>query len=185
MKRQFFEAASALRNEAGLGEQLVVPIDCRQGLLYEWWAVFWDVFSTGNGKPQPTPEAIQFMNVSRISTIRATRLLKISLQAQLRQRLAQHQQMGLPQGITPQMAAQQNALRSGQQGTVDASAIARQQLMQKQMQQQNQQQLQLQQQQSANHNPGNPGNQARQEGQPQSANAAPSQTRKWFYAFAP
>lgn len=66
MKRQFYEAASALRNEAGLGEQLVVPIDCRQGLLYEWWAVFWDVFSTGNGKPQPSPEAIQFMNVSRL-----------------------------------------------------------------------------------------------------------------------
>jgi hypothetical protein len=80
------------------------------------------------------------------------------------------------------MAAQQNALRSGQQGTVDASAIARQQLMQKQMQQQNQQQLQLQQQ-SANHNPGNPGNPARQEGQPQSANAAPSQTRKWSCSF--
>lgn len=70
MKRQFFEAASALRNEAGLGEQLVVPIDCRQGLLYEWWAVFWDVFSTGNGKPQPSPEAIQFMNVSSIFPFR-------------------------------------------------------------------------------------------------------------------
>ena len=64
VKRQFTEAAAALRTEAALGDQIVVPIDCPQGLLYEWWAVFWDVFSTNNGKPQPCPEAIQFMNVS-------------------------------------------------------------------------------------------------------------------------
>jgi hypothetical protein len=64
MKRQFHDAAAALRREAELGEQTVVPIDCQQGLLFEWWAVFWDVFSTGNGKPQPSLEAVQFMNVS-------------------------------------------------------------------------------------------------------------------------
>lgn len=64
LKRQFTEAAAALRSDAGLGDHIVVPIDCPQGLLYEWWAVFWDVFSTNNGKPQPSPEAIQYMNVS-------------------------------------------------------------------------------------------------------------------------
>lgn len=78
MKRQFHEAASALRTEAGLGEQLVVPIDCQQGLLYEWWAVFWDVFSTGNGKPQPSPEAIQFMNVRKDSVRLIASLTSVS-----------------------------------------------------------------------------------------------------------
>ncbi|KAJ9121178.1 hypothetical protein QFC24_004852 [Naganishia onofrii] len=152
VKRQFTEAAAALRTEAALGDQIVVPIDCPQGLLYEWWAVFWDVFSTNNGKPQPSPEAIQFMNV------------------QLRQKLTQHQQMGLgrpSQQMTPQMAhlfrqqQKQNALRSGQQvmgyqqmngvtgQMMEMTPEARQQLQQQQQQlhQHRQHQMQLQQQQ--------------------------------------
>ncbi|KAJ9120912.1 hypothetical protein QFC22_002847 [Naganishia vaughanmartiniae] len=159
VKRQFTEAAAALRIEAGLGDHIVVPIDCPQGLLYEWWAVFWDVFSTNNGKPQPSPEAIQFMNV------------------QLRQKLTQHQQMGLgrpSQQMAPQMAQlfrqqqqqqqQQNALRPGQQvmgyqqmngvtgQVMEMTPAARQQLQQQQQlhQQRQQQQMQLQQHQQGN-----------------------------------
>lgn len=65
-KRNFTAAAQALNDEASLGSQTVVPVDAPQGLLYEWWSVFWDVFSAGNpGKGgQPTADAQAYIEVS-------------------------------------------------------------------------------------------------------------------------
>jgi hypothetical protein len=65
-KRSFTAAAQALNEEASLGNQTVVPVDAPQGLLYEWWSVFWDVFSAGNpGKAgQPTADAQAYIEVN-------------------------------------------------------------------------------------------------------------------------
>lgn len=44
-KRGYSMAAQALSSEAGLAPDQEVPIDAPQGLLFEWWAVFWEVFT--------------------------------------------------------------------------------------------------------------------------------------------
>lgn len=43
-KRGFSASAQSLVNESNL-QETKVPIDARQGLLYEWWTVFWELFS--------------------------------------------------------------------------------------------------------------------------------------------
>jgi hypothetical protein len=58
-KRNLSLSAQSLLAETGLIEgqkakDLKVPIDARQGLLYEWWTVFWELFTAKNndgGKP--------------------------------------------------------------------------------------------------------------------------------------
>ncbi|KAH9941966.1 hypothetical protein B0H21DRAFT_824299 [Amylocystis lapponica] len=51
-KRGFFKTALALQGEAGLPLNSEPPINAKQGLLFEWWSVFWVLFtakSSGSG----------------------------------------------------------------------------------------------------------------------------------------
>lgn len=48
-KRGYAQAAHAFCTEAGLDEDRKAPIDAPQGLLFEWWCVFWDVFLASAG----------------------------------------------------------------------------------------------------------------------------------------
>lgn len=66
LKRGFNASAQALNEEVGLGTQTTVPVEAQQGLLYEWWSVFWDVFSAGNpGKAgQTSGDAQAYIEVS-------------------------------------------------------------------------------------------------------------------------
>jgi hypothetical protein len=49
LKRQCAEAAQAFAKEAGLDlHQLHIPVSTPQGFLYEWWTVFWDIYSAKN-----------------------------------------------------------------------------------------------------------------------------------------
>lgn len=44
-KRGYNHAAQALVSEAGLLPNQEVPIDAPQGLIFEWWTVFWEIFT--------------------------------------------------------------------------------------------------------------------------------------------
>ncbi|EKM50706.1 uncharacterized protein PHACADRAFT_264139 [Phanerochaete carnosa HHB-10118-sp] len=51
-KRGYMKTADALREEAGVEKDGGPPINARQGLLFEWWSVFWVLFgakSSGQG----------------------------------------------------------------------------------------------------------------------------------------
>ncbi|KZT20987.1 hypothetical protein NEOLEDRAFT_1140017 [Neolentinus lepideus HHB14362 ss-1] len=51
-KRGFNKTANELKTEAELGDDAHPPINAKQGLLFEWWSVFWQLFgakSQGNG----------------------------------------------------------------------------------------------------------------------------------------
>ncbi|TFK48481.1 hypothetical protein OE88DRAFT_1664316 [Heliocybe sulcata] len=51
-KRGFLKTAHELRMEADLHDDAAPPINAKQGLLFEWWSVFWQLFgakSQGNG----------------------------------------------------------------------------------------------------------------------------------------
>ncbi|CDW97178.1 hypothetical protein [Sporisorium scitamineum] len=49
-RRGFNSAAKALMNEAGMTEPPEVPLRTPQGLLFEYWAIFWDVFAARSGR---------------------------------------------------------------------------------------------------------------------------------------
>ncbi len=49
-RRGFNSAAKALMNEAGMTEPPEVPLKTPQGLLFEYWAIFWDVFAARSGR---------------------------------------------------------------------------------------------------------------------------------------
>ncbi|KAJ1600522.1 hypothetical protein NDA14_001007 [Ustilago hordei] len=49
-RRGFSSAAKALMNEAGMTEPPEVPLKTPQGLLFEYWAIFWDVFAARSGR---------------------------------------------------------------------------------------------------------------------------------------
>ncbi|SOV01913.1 uncharacterized protein UDID_08200 [Ustilago sp. UG-2017a] len=51
-KRNYNQAANLLHVEAGLDPTGPVPIDAPQSLLFEWWVVFWDFF-TSRSTPAP------------------------------------------------------------------------------------------------------------------------------------
>ncbi|PSR71902.1 hypothetical protein PHLCEN_2v12246 [Hermanssonia centrifuga] len=47
-KRGYKQTAKTLLEEAGLPDDSHPPINARQGLLFEWWSVFWVLFSAKN-----------------------------------------------------------------------------------------------------------------------------------------
>jgi hypothetical protein len=152
-----------------LGNQTVVPVDAPQGLLYEWWSVFWDVFSAGNpGKAgEPTADAQAYIEVCfiivAVSASQTEDGCLTLFQAQVRNKLLQQQQqqhalgMGRPgQPMTAQMAhAIRQASAQSQGGFVHPNGVTgypqgmtpqqqqylqHQQLLAQQQQQQQQQQ---------------------------------------------
>ncbi|PWZ03521.1 hypothetical protein BCV70DRAFT_18751 [Testicularia cyperi] len=50
-KRGFSQAAQALVDEAGVPPDQDVPIDAPQGLIFEWWTVFWEIFTARSIEP--------------------------------------------------------------------------------------------------------------------------------------
>ncbi len=65
-KRGFNDAAHVFGQEARLGDQIAVPVDAAQGLLYEWWNVFWELFSASNGAVKTTnTDAAMYVEVSK------------------------------------------------------------------------------------------------------------------------
>ncbi|CEH12420.1 WD40 repeat-containing protein [Ceraceosorus bombacis] len=49
-RRGFHGSAKTLVSEAGMVEIPQVPLRTPQGLLFEYWAIFWDVFAARNGR---------------------------------------------------------------------------------------------------------------------------------------
>ncbi|GAA5981900.1 hypothetical protein JCM10908_004659 [Rhodotorula pacifica] len=67
-KRGWAEAASTFAKEAGIDERAWTgpPIEAPQGLLYEWWSVFWDVFIARSQKMGPrNPNADAYVEAMR------------------------------------------------------------------------------------------------------------------------
>ncbi|ORX63837.1 hypothetical protein K493DRAFT_11972 [Basidiobolus meristosporus CBS 931.73] len=50
LKRNWNGAAQAFLEEAQVAPDSQVPIDSPHGFLYEWWVVFWDIFSARTNK---------------------------------------------------------------------------------------------------------------------------------------
>jgi hypothetical protein len=60
-RRKFNQAASELEREAKLPAGVPI-VETPQGFLYEWWAVFWDVFNARISK-QSTVSARKYVEV--------------------------------------------------------------------------------------------------------------------------
>jgi len=61
VKRGFEQSGQAFFSEANVPRD-PVPIDAPGGFLFEWWSVFWDVFSARANK-QATKEAMHYVEV--------------------------------------------------------------------------------------------------------------------------
>lgn len=72
-KRGFRRTAQELLHEAELSPDIAPPIDARQGLLFEWWSVFWLLFSaksSGTGPEEAllyTQHQVQRQTVQRMA----------------------------------------------------------------------------------------------------------------------
>lgn len=44
-KRKYTEAAASLRRDSGLPPASKPPMDSKEGLLYEWWICFWEIYT--------------------------------------------------------------------------------------------------------------------------------------------
>ncbi|GAA5861118.1 hypothetical protein JCM8547_008041 [Rhodosporidiobolus lusitaniae] len=67
-KRGWHESASSFAKDAGIEEATWTgpPIEAPQGLLYEWWSVFWDVFIARSQKAgQRNPNADVYVDAMR------------------------------------------------------------------------------------------------------------------------
>lgn len=121
-KRNFTQSAGALAAEAGISEHTAVPVDAAQGLLFEWWTVFWEIFTAGQGGKQGMPEAMLYV------------------EAQTRQKLANQQAINMSRAMGQPITQQQlQAMRMGQMPVtayqqVNGSAQQQQQQQMQQMQ---------------------------------------------------
>ncbi|ORX87266.1 hypothetical protein K493DRAFT_319695 [Basidiobolus meristosporus CBS 931.73] len=101
LKRNWNSAAQAFLNDAQVARDSQVPIDSPNGFLYEWWAVFWDIFSaktnkSGSKDAQAFVEAQNIKNQSR----------QLTQQQQMQKMMSQSSQQ-LGQSIMSSGPAQQ------------------------------------------------------------------------------
>eukprot|EP01136_Pigoraptor_vietnamica_P022891 Opistho-1_new@6266 len=110
-KRNFTQSAAAFSSEANVGDT-PIPIDAPGGFLFEWWGVFWDIFSARVSK-SASKEAQQYVEWQQRSEQARPRgshgaspqLPQMSpMLQQTAQQQAQAQQQGQAQPPTPQMA---------------------------------------------------------------------------------
>ncbi|KAG8921407.1 Transcriptional activator flo8 [Tulasnella sp. 418] len=59
-KRGFTAVVNALCSQTGTVPDAKAPIDAPQGLLYEWWVVFWDIFTAKISENGGSRDAITF-----------------------------------------------------------------------------------------------------------------------------
>ena len=62
-KRNFKSTAAAFVAEAGISTDQPIPINAPEGFLYEWWTVFWDVFSARTGGKEGSKDALTYIEV--------------------------------------------------------------------------------------------------------------------------
>ncbi|WWD01720.1 hypothetical protein V866_008666 [Kwoniella sp. B9012] len=149
VKHNFPAAAAQFNAEAGLAEQ-GVPINVREGVLHEWWCVFWDVFSGGKGAQGAMNPAIYNESMTRLRNIRNQQLgigPSGYMQQQQQQQQPQQPQPGPypagPQQGQPISSQQILNMRQQAQAAAQANGMTQQQaaqMVQQQIQQQQQQQ---------------------------------------------
>ena len=61
VKNNFTQSAEIFFQEAGVPSD-AVPIDAPGGFIFEWWSVFWDVFSARANK-QASKDAVLYVEV--------------------------------------------------------------------------------------------------------------------------
>ncbi|KAG9002158.1 Transcriptional activator flo8 [Tulasnella sp. JGI-2019a] len=64
-KRGFGAVVTALSTTTTTPTDVKAPIDAPQGLLYEWWVVFWEIF-TAKSSEGANPDARTYLRVSPI-----------------------------------------------------------------------------------------------------------------------
>lgn len=87
-KRNFQQSARAFFLEAQVPAETIVPIDAPEGFLYEWWTVFWDVFSAKANK-SGSREAVTYVDVRMIFLLRNGQIVEILTPRRCHNRLKQ------------------------------------------------------------------------------------------------
>ncbi|KAG9019026.1 Transcriptional activator flo8 [Tulasnella sp. 427] len=68
-KRGFTGVVNALCAQTGNTQDVKAPIDAPQGLLFEWWVVFWDIF-TAKSEDDPKKNAVAYIQDQRAKNFR-------------------------------------------------------------------------------------------------------------------
>ncbi|KAF8075199.1 hypothetical protein FPV67DRAFT_620427 [Lyophyllum atratum] len=107
-KRGFRKTARELMSEADIAPDSTPPINARQGLLFEWWSVFWVLFTAkANGSGPDEAMLYTQHQANQLLQRQATQ----RLQAPPGQPLQHGQQ--LPPGMPPQPGPPMNRLANG------------------------------------------------------------------------
>ncbi|KAG8897017.1 Transcriptional activator flo8 [Tulasnella sp. 403] len=64
-KRGFDGVVSALSEQTNTPPEVKAPIDAPQGLLFEWWVVFWEIFTAKSNEPS-SKDAMAYLRAQRI-----------------------------------------------------------------------------------------------------------------------
>ncbi|KAJ3196850.1 hypothetical protein HK101_007464 [Irineochytrium annulatum] len=161
LKRGFINSANAFSTEAQVPHKVSVRIDAPEGFLYEWWTVFWDIFSArANSQNGGTQQATAYVeHIQRLQSSQQQQLQQQQHaqqqhqqaqqnaqpshpnQGQLNAGAPQHPQQPQQQPTNPQLQSFQSASDGEipQSPSIAGNAAAMQSALQAQQMQQNQQ----------------------------------------------
>ncbi|KAJ1651909.1 hypothetical protein IWQ61_007633 [Dispira simplex] len=108
-KKNYGQAAAALRAEAKLNNDVEAPISVPDSFLYEWWFVFWELF-TSNSNANANPLARSFLELQKQHN-QANQQVRHS---QMQRHLAMQRTLSLNNaGATPNLLGARTALSQG------------------------------------------------------------------------
>ena len=78
IKRNFKDAARAFFVEAKVPQDQQVPINARDGFLYEWWTVFWDIFSARANRTG-SQDALAYVDIQHDKVFNSNSLIESTI----------------------------------------------------------------------------------------------------------
>jgi len=155
IKRDYKQTAELIKKEAKISTEDIKQINS-EGFLYEWWTVFWEIYSAKeNNEEDTTPEALTYINIQNLKAKQNELLRQMnsvnsqkgvnsnSLTSQLlNPQLKQLQQMQLQHLQKGQSSTLPQQSQNSQQLQASAQQSAVQQLQQQLQNKQNQGQTQ-------------------------------------------
>ncbi|KAH7335615.1 hypothetical protein B0J17DRAFT_82231 [Rhizoctonia solani] len=93
-RRKFDETASIFEREAGIPSDSKVSFDAPQGLLFEWWIVFWETFNSQRSNPNLGPSGQRESGQVYVNTM--ARLRKLAMHEKDEQHRARSMSMSMP-----------------------------------------------------------------------------------------
>jgi hypothetical protein len=128
IKRDYKQTAELLKQEAKISAEDIQQINS-EGFLYEWWTVFWEIYSAKeNNEEDTTPEALTYINIQNLKAKQNELLLR--QMNSINSQKAVNSNTLTTQLLNPQLKQLQQLqlqqLQKGQTNTIQTSTLPQQ-----------------------------------------------------------